>query len=202
MHVPRRLALAVAAAAATMALAVVAPAAGAQTVELTNEATGQHCGAVTVTNHVVSGGCPLHAASIEPIVFRLMTTVLGTCDSEFEARFSETGHGYIYNQVFTPVPMGSCPTQACTEGGAKIPWEARVREEGGVLKLEVRACIRGQFGFEVNCHVTSFDWLQTAHDHVLIDAEPARTCENAAAFSIEGAWETEDGQPSIEVTHT
>jgi hypothetical protein len=139
--------------AAVMALAAAALAltasAQAQTLELTNEANGTHCPAVTLTGTDVNGGCMVHATGegsgifLRKHVFGVETTV-GMCNMEFHGRANEDGGGYLFEQVMTTPPSGSCNRQPCKDGTEAIPWAVSASEGAAVEGTEyvsVNFCI-------------------------------------------------------------
>ena len=126
MNTMRKLALLAIAAIAAMAMG--ASTASAQTIEVTNEAGGAHCGAVSVANHIPAGGCNVRAVT-EPNtsadLFIHLTGVgevqFSACTNVFEARINEDGIGYIYNQVLadlagSEIPCGIAPCDEAEPG--------------------------------------------------------------------------------------
>jgi hypothetical protein len=126
-------------------VAVVAPASLAQEepVEVLEEPENEHCADdVTVTNHVVTGGCRIHA--VMPLsTFRTFAHIPGVgevlthnCKNEFVARIGAGGEGWISGINFTnPVGGSGCGgvngLRACTEpGGAQKPWHIQLYEDG------------------------------------------------------------------------
>jgi hypothetical protein len=138
MRPARRLVL-VATALATTALT--APTAIAQNdVEVLGEehTIGQeevhHCPPVALSNHVVTGGCVLHASGGSGMILVQHNpdteTVITSCDSEFTVRIGEDGLGYITNAIFSGT---SCLWTQCDEAApshASIPWPAGLFETG------------------------------------------------------------------------
>jgi len=129
MRIARKLALL--ATLALTALAFAAPTATAQTspLEITNEATGEHCPNITVSGagHTVTGGCVIHLVSENEFVLRqhifgIESQVL-ICESEFTARLNEDAEGYATNQILPD--HGACNREACDEETPpkeKRPW--------------------------------------------------------------------------------
>lgn len=119
MRDPRLLVLAVMAVAAT---AFASPA-SAQTLEITDEATGNHCAAVTTFVTDVNGGCLTHAnseglVSIRKHIFGIESTITN-CYQEFAMRLSEDGTGYILEQAITGA---MCARQACVNTAEPTQW--------------------------------------------------------------------------------
>jgi hypothetical protein len=199
MRIARKMLLLALTAMAAMAMA--ASTASAQTVEITNEATGTHCGAVTLTGHTVSGGCLLHAASTSDVVLEAFGSVSSVCANEFTGRTHEDGGGYLFNQTLTGP---DCDTAPCTEaGGVKRPWPATISEEGpGALTLEANFCVRAHlsiFEFDVQCEL-HVDVTVDGHDGATFGSEPERACENTSDFGVAGDWALEPNQ-GLELAH-
>jgi hypothetical protein len=144
MRLVRTLSIIVAASAA--ALAFGASSAAGQ-VEVTDEATGGHCTAVTLdANHNVSGGCRIEAIS-EPAqptqvqAFNGMTFVtVFTCGEHFEAAIGEDGTGYIYHAVHTSHGGDPCMRTQCDEADhALIPWPLALESASN---MEFTFCLR------------------------------------------------------------
>jgi hypothetical protein len=118
---------------AVMALAAMALAApSASALEITNEAGGAHCAAVTLNGSDVDGGCLTHATSNGTIelrkhVFGVESTIT-TCDNEFTGRVNEDASGYIFEQVLSGA---GCTRQACVVSGEGTPWAANGTETLG-----------------------------------------------------------------------
>lgn len=152
MRKARTLLLLAAALAATLALA---PSASAQapTLEVTDEANGMHCPAVTVNGHTVGGGCKVHLFSTEPTEVRKhvmgMEFHVTRCDMELTLLTNEDADGFIAGQMLSGM---NCTHQACAEaGGAKKPWQVHGYEDTGVERLRVGLCIRQAGGAEETC---------------------------------------------------
>jgi hypothetical protein len=133
-------------AAATTAIAFAASTASAQTVEV-NQEDGGHCGPVTIVDHVPTGGCSIRVVSTQPVLFVRHVSGVGElefsqCESVFEMRVNENGHGYIYNQELTP-EGASCGREPCDEAESgnhphrNLPWEAQLREPLGGENEEI-----------------------------------------------------------------
>jgi hypothetical protein len=105
-----------------------APSAAAQTVEVTNETTGQHCSAFTmVSGQPVGATCTVRLVSASPFDFVMHNgtgeVIFGfpQCDSTLEMAIDENGDGYVYNASFSG--------QLC--GGrtpCNLPWAIQVEE--------------------------------------------------------------------------
>jgi hypothetical protein len=119
---------------ALAAAAIAAPAALAQsnpenheTLEAFNEKTQVHCPAVMKVNHVVSGGCLIHATSNGEVELRKhvfgIESHIATCENEFYGRLNEDAEGYILHQKLF---HAGCVRQPCVEAGEPepTPWPA------------------------------------------------------------------------------
>jgi hypothetical protein len=211
-------------AAAIAMFAIAAPAANA--IEVTDEASGNHCSEVSTDEgqenamHVVSGGCEVHATSETTADLRghwedTGEVTLSQCDNEFNARLHESGNGLIYNQILTDPPVGACGLAPCDEAnGEKIPWPANLMEFGAFEALQVTFCTRlspDPAGTQGN-PCTVFIPLDTVdHEYEFSTLAPGPTlphstgaplqsrCSQNAAISLTGHWEVTD--TPIEIAH-
>lgn len=110
---------------ASLLLAWLATPAVAETLELKNESTGNHCSAVSLSGTDVDGGCLTHATSNAGVVLRKhvfgIESNITTCDNEFAGRLSEDAEGYLLEQVLTGA---GCSRQACKPSSEATPWAA------------------------------------------------------------------------------
>jgi hypothetical protein len=117
---------------ALAAMAFAASTASAQSLELTDEATGAHCPAVTLNGTDVDGGCLTHATSESAIELRKhvfgIESHITSCNNEFAGRVSEDAQGYIFEQVLSGA---GCARQACKPTGEGTPWAASGAENTG-----------------------------------------------------------------------
>jgi hypothetical protein len=209
-----------------MAIAETEVPAGQQAVSVTNEATGQACSAVTLTNDVASGTCPLHASSngtVDAVSHTIFgETLRARCLNEFEGAINASGEGRIgAAQISFPNTAGGMD---CTGGSAVRPcteleavslgvdhqanWHLRTVEDGqGVLWMDVRLCLMNLDPF--NAAVGGSVWLRLnpeghpstaqASDHQLRDAEVPLSAD--AEFNGSWSLETDATHSGIEVTH-
>lgn len=152
-----------------------------------------HCGAVTVTNHVVAGGCETKGTG-DPTKFKLTRHVFGIestiaqgCDSHMELNLDEDGNGYISKVEFAGA--GVCATLAAeTEaGGAMKPWLVLVTENAttGVLETTV------DFDFKVG--------MSPVNGVATLDLGPDVCCLkgfNARIVGSSGPYEWDNGAPA------
>jgi hypothetical protein len=122
--------------------ALAAPGVSAQTLEIRDEATANHCAAVTVSGTDVDGGCLGHAASesieIRKHVFGVESHI-STCQLEFWGRLNEDGGGYGFEASFTG--GAGCIRQACGSNPEGTPWAIQGAEVSGVELITANLCI-------------------------------------------------------------
>jgi hypothetical protein len=199
MRIARKLTLLAVTAVAAMALA--APQAFAQNVEV-EDINGGHCPAATASSHGASGGCVVAVHSTVPVVLtaHLSPTfeVPGfLCDYEFTGHISEDGTGYITGQTLTG---SNCTTPPCAEAGGQDPWPLSLREDApGSEELNFTLCIvSGTFG-TINCQIdVDVAGSAGAYSFEAVDER----CQNIAGFpnfEIDGHWTVED--QNIQIHH-
>jgi hypothetical protein len=147
---------------ATIALVVTAftaPAAFGQNIEVLGEehAGGveevHHCPPVSLSEHVVTGGCAIHANSEgvgAVLVLHHPTTqveeVISICNNEFLGRVGENGLGWITGQILGGVNCGITPCDEPATGSpahANLPWPAGLFEVApGEEVLTTTFCVR------------------------------------------------------------
>jgi hypothetical protein len=204
MRLARKLFLLAAMAIAAMALT--APSAFAQNVEVEDEATDLHCPQVTLSanGHDVTGGCEIHAISEDNAVLRQHTVTgevaISSCQNEFVGHVNENGLGYIASQELSPVgpPCGLTP---CDEVGSAppnahedLPWPLGLFElGGGVEVLTTTFCVRnvslpeGSQGTPCSVVVNT-----TTVGHAYeFSANEAACTEFGGALTLTGHWVTE-----------
>jgi len=124
MRLARNLLLA--ATAAITAMALLASSAFAQSVEVVNEDTGNHCGEVVEDDvgHNTSGGCQVRATNAPGTGFTTFAHVPGSgeivtssCQNIFVANISEDGVGYIDvdANTFAESEVTGCVVEPCDE---------------------------------------------------------------------------------------
>lgn len=185
------------------ALAFAAPA-SAQTLEVTDETTGSHCPAVSLSGHSVSGGCLFHVKSNGTFDLRKhhfgIESSLGQCNEEFSGRINEDGSGYLFDQLVT-----GCQWEACYEGSDisdEIPWSVAGSESGlGTETMTIVICHQEQGQCEVE-----FPFIATGDHQYRLGQVAEIPGHGVAGFRCElvGTWNTETGgagEQSIEVTH-
>lgn len=114
---------------ALTAMAMTASTTAAQTLEVIDEATGNHCPSVTATGTDVDGGCLIHINSEGNVELRKhvfgVESHLYSCPHEHAVRIDEDGNGrFLEQQIFSGGGGGGCPHVACeTEPNPeKRPW--------------------------------------------------------------------------------
>jgi hypothetical protein len=184
---------------AIAALAVVAPTASA--IEITDEATSEHCSEVTVAEGVPSGGCPMYFQSEERVLFLGNGFSAALCNFQFEMRLDEAGAGYIYDQTFTECAgtlMTPCPENQL--------WPVQLHEDVlGNHLMEAEMCIQVG-GALVLCHLADFPLEQANHDNVEIhfDDGPtifdARSCEGPVFWAFAHfTFTSDEAHPALEI---
>lgn len=196
MRISRKIALL-----AVMALAVMGIAASsASALEVVDEATGEHCGAVTAPSNghgAGSGGCTLSASNEGRIE---LGTPLGMidCDNIFQGRVGENGQGFIYgHNLFNCSPN---TVDECKESGVPDNWPVGLTSE---TTMEATFCVVA-FGFlTVNCHLEPIQFNQISHTEgeAAVDANFANhvDCENNDDYSVRGHWTVSAPSPGLEV---
>ncbi len=176
--------------AATMAFG----ASSASAVEVEN-AAGDHCGAVTLNVHAVSGGCLVEALSeretqTQAFVSGVGFVTVSTCVDHFEAAIGEDGTGYLYNATITAMEGPPCTRRQCDEADmSKKPWPLNLN---GTTSMELDYCLRqstdpeGSVG--TSCHMVLAVTPNNATGAHELTANPA-PCENlGGGVRIIGHW--------------
>jgi len=213
--------LALTALAVLAAAAALAPAANAQNVTVTDEATGNPCPAVSPNDSsefpldsAVTGGCTAHVLSTEGMV--VMTAHIfgiestdSQCGTEYAMRIGGNGEGY-----FTDVELSgqNCNRRPCgTAAGTPESWEIHIEETTSTTaRLERHFCIENiGGGGRQTCHyfVPLREEAPGQHQYELgtVNASETRTevgCEGFTGFRAElsGHWKTE--LTTLELVHT
>ncbi len=137
---------------ALTALALSATTANAQ-VEVFDEETDDHCPALMISGHNVTGGCHVHYEAEEhiPLVAYTPTgaVVLFNCNVHLEAQIGEDGSGYVTKAVLTdevPPENPPCTRTPCDEAPpshADLPWPLQIQENTiGQESVELELCLR------------------------------------------------------------
>jgi len=193
------------------AIAVAAPCASATSaVEVTDEDT--HCTEVSVTDHIVSGGCEFSAASeggaAAPSVDLLSHSgssefLFSRCSLIFTIHMDEEGHGYATDQQVGG--GGICGLAPCDEAApshAQLSWEIQIGEffadhQAASLRLCLRAASAGEGqAVFINCAMILDVSEPALHEYEFTNTQPC--AENASAELI-GHWTLDD--TSIEIIH-
>jgi hypothetical protein len=212
MRTANRLALLALAAIAALAIA---PAASAQTVEV-HEEGGAHCGNVTVTDHVVSGGCTVHATTEDDSTANLYVHGMGgetefsACENEFKAHINEDGLGFITDQVLVSQPMNPtpCGLEACDEAAPsheQEEWPLLVWEGGpNIEDLATTFCTRSVLDDEgtgqAYCSVAVEMNQNASPDHSQEFTADEHSCVDSPV-ELSGHWETDATEGEIIVEH-
>jgi len=199
---------------AIAALALAAPSAFGQSLEITNEATGAHCGSLTVGTHSVSGGCQVNAVSetmsngddvvLRQHIFGIESTVT-ECTNQFTANLNEDGEGYLTNQV---LGGAACSREPCNEeasGGAQDPWHGTGREDDTGSWLRSVFCVtQDNQHSNINCTVDVPFSEVGDHNYEFGHANGTEMPGiGTAGFrcELQGHWANTGATSGVEVTH-
>lgn len=205
MNTIHKLALLVAAIVAALAMST--SSAFGQTVEVLDEATTQHCGDVTVdANHVVEGGCEIHATSTGTANLHVHLSGVGEilfsqCNNEFVGHLNEEGLGFITGQQLAGEQCGIEPCDEATHEQLEWPilgWEGG----GGNEALATTFCVRDAQATEGTgngyCSV-AVDLTQSGHEQTFTAVE--QSCVESTV-ELSGTWVTDDSLDEAEIVHT
>jgi len=189
---------------AIAAMAMMAGSASAQSVEISQEG-GAHCSAVSLVEaHQATGGCYVHATSVGDIVLEAFGEPVASCSNEYDARISEGGQGYIYNQVLDS-HIDDCTVEVCKEtSGAHIgqprEWAIEVTEGGPTdFELEARFCVDSAILGRVDCHIENVDVIVAGHSASFdLFQNP---CENSPWTFVHVTGQYELEAADIEIEH-
>lgn len=200
MHLSLKLGGALVASAIALALsASTALAAHGTAVEITNEATGQHCSLpllnCKIVVHNTDGGTELvgHLFGIE--------STDSICNVEHTGYAGEDGTGHIVDHVLTGP---DCTRQPCS--GVEAEWPTHHAETGaGQEVTEVEWCLEPKGGGDqIHCTVQI---VVSGFNHNSAEASATdQACESqsgtSARVELTGHWTTEDAESDdIEVIH-
>jgi hypothetical protein len=191
----------------TVIVAAVAPRA-AQAIEVTDEATGNHCSAMTLTGTDVDGGCLFHLASEAPIQLRKhvfgIETHVTSCSTEFAGRYDEAGEGYLLEQVLSG---SGCQRRPCRPGDIEAaPWPVHLHA-GTPITAEVTLCVKPLVGgsdetceIDIPLHPYSNQHRQEYGSTTEMPSHgtPGFRCELIGHWNSETGG-THDGQPEQEL---
>ncbi len=186
---------------ASLAIAIgsLAPAPALGQLEVTDEASGEHCSEVDEQVHTVEGGCPLHATSTgHPVAIEMFGSALVACYSEFEVRIDEQGDGAIYDQVLTGP---TCFAEPCTEEAEREPWVFHLDSTGpGTEHLVIQFCMEHiSEPMTIQCTIEA-SVATPGHEAIVASANAAECAENPFVH-VTGSWTTEidANHPAVEV---
>jgi hypothetical protein len=226
MRLARKLLLLAATALTALAMTALAMTAGAASakIEFLNEATGTHCGTVTVVGHHVEGGChvgfasppgtdiPLHAYIPDKLT-------IGNCEWSIEGQIDTNGVGYVTDAVLSSPHSGSvpCTRAACDEAEPShemLPWPVQFHEQGpGDEVLEGTFCLRdssaaeGTTGAECEVHLELTDFgnhqyeLGHATEVFCENNLPNRTTHPTLSFPVSIEPHLVSGEETLEIPH-
>ena len=217
MRLARNLLLA--ATAAIAAMAFLASSAFAQSVEVENEVTGNHCGDVIEEGaHNTSGGCEVHATSeSNAVTFAHIATgemVTSSCQNEFRANISEDGVGYIdvdANTILENEATG-CVIEPCDEAEtgttphADLEWPISGIAEYGASREElvVTFCIRAHSNIEgpaTPCTLEVNVTLENLASHQYEFRAVEEPCMENPIVELSGHWLSDNVSSRVEIHH-
>jgi len=219
MRLARNLLLA--ATAVIAAMAFLASSAFAQSVEVENEVTANHCGdVVEQAAHDTSGGCEIHITSESNLVFfaHIATgeTATLSCQNEFRANISEDGVGYIDvdANTFIENEATGCVVEPCdeAEGGttphADFEWPISGITEFGASREELvlTFCIRNHAagvpeGPATPCTMEVNVTLENLASHQYELRATEEPCMENPIVELSGHWLTDSVGSRIEIHH-
>jgi hypothetical protein len=193
MHIALKLALLVVA--GTMLMTSTA---SAQTIEVVEEETNEHCPAVLDAD---TGGCLRHGvgeATLTGHVFGIEATA-SDCNVEFEGRADEDGEGYTFGASLTGDASHNCTRTPCN-----LPWRTHGEElTGSSATVTFEFCLRPSSGPDNVCLVntTAVDLGNHVYETNLNDV-PGTTHGGAACeYDIRLSGEIDATHPAVEVVH-
>lgn len=175
-------------------------------IEVTEEATGNHCSAVSLSGHTVSGGCVVAAqteagapATLSAHIPGSGESVFSVCDNSFGGHVQETGHGFIDNQSLSGA---SCALTPCQEAGAvNKPWPLYMHEFANQLSLVTSFCVNSPAGESVcSVDLTIVDDGDHAYEVRNRAVATGSRCSQNPAVSLAGHW-IFSGGTAIEIAH-
>jgi hypothetical protein len=175
------------------ALMAIAPSATAQTLEVVDEATSEHCSAVAIDGHDVNGGCQLHASGTLRTEF--LGVVVSNCNVEFTAHVGEDGSGYISDRISSGA---QCTLEPCSEMGATEPTLIEAGESGpGERHIIEERCERRPDGTIIHC-ITEWPVFVSGHDTMSMEGTQL-VCNGSGPLHVTGHFDFEG--LGVEATH-
>lgn len=185
MRIAHTILLAVATAVAAMAFS--ATTASAQAVELTNEATAEHC-ELGVQNCELT----VHSeseTSLRGHQFGFESTV-SQCLTEYTGYFGEDGSGHFVDQLLADGPGQNCTREPCGDAvhnGGESEWPAQLREAQGRLIMELEFCIEpSDHSDPVHCELDLDVNLDGHHSAELRAEDTGQSDDHQRCHHIEG----------------
>lgn len=206
----------ISAALAIACLALSAATANAQSFEVIDEESFNHCGETTLIGHFVSGGCNFETESESHIAMVVQTAggpvTVANCNWHLEGRVDEAGAGWFTEALLASEPppgtVPGCTRAACDEAnGGMRPWPFVGIESGpGSETVELTLCVRtvasgpGGAGTSCELHLPFLD--NGDHDYEL-GVGSTQGCENLPPLSFQGIHLVNEvpGGWDLEVSH-
>jgi len=193
--------------------ALAAPSAAFAQLEVTDEATGQHCGSVSVSAHAVSGGCKSHFTGEVEYWMHVfgVETLVTRCQKEITLYWNEERLITGYSVVLFNEPFGDpCTRRSCREaGGGEQPWPGDSSEAGGGESIRLTSCIEPLGGGTDQVCTVDLPLVDTS-DHSFQIGDGTEVpgvgtagfrCEEVAELHVEATPNAEAGETDFEVTH-
>ncbi len=190
-----------------VSIGLTAPAAGATPISVVDEATGQPCSNVALSDHAVVGGCTVHAIGVG---VELEGEIFGfhihedTCDNEYVMHMNGSGSGYISGLSITNCEGFRVPCDAESgETHAERPsntWPFVATETApDVVAVTISACLITGIGeCEGNFVVQTAELGDDDDETHTATANGVRI--GSSPCEIDGTW-TMEGTEKVHVNH-
>lgn len=203
---------------AVLAVAVMAPAAQADPVEVLDYFVGGACSSVAIVDNEVDGGCVVEYQSVGMIDFTRLDKSTGApppnsdpnrCYFKMKAHVDEFGEGAL-----TDIDINNSPLHLCEQlnifplrtsdnpgQGLQIPWPLQISHDGaGNQHMDVQACLRNPYFDATLCGTVTLDIQSYStvdvldadhsiwHSYTITDGWGTDTYD----YEYDGYWETTD----------
>lgn len=175
----------------------IAAAPAALALEVVDEATGEHCGTVTLPggdHGVGSGGCEWSVTNEGKIEIGTPFGMID-CDSTYAGRIDENGQGFIDgHNIFNCSPSTVDPCTA--EYGVVEVWPVTLTSEGS---QEWDICVTAFNFLTINCRLAGIEFSQQSHTTGELSLAEHTFCQDFSSYSVRAhrTWTTR--APGIEI---
>lgn len=196
-----------------LALVIAAPQAAATPIEV-EEATGEHCPALSFSGDTVSGGCVTHlvdtAEGIYPKIafgvwFGGNPTPFHLCNMEMTMRMDEDGNAAISDVAMSNC-NGSVIARACDSSEAhaaapnngEVPWRSAAALEEtspGEASLPIAVCYRSTF-YTTDCEAVVTFMVDTTSQPYSLSSDFTGYWTPTSGCFMEGSWAGEAAEPA------